>query len=82
MKRLLPEEEMGSEKFKTLILYKNYKRKNERSKALLREWQLVMIEAGVPSILLQLINIQNNTNMANKALNLLNYIMYNSNQFI
>jgi hypothetical protein len=57
MKRLLPEEEVGSDKFKTLILYKKYKRKQEMAKTLLREWQLVMIEAGVPNILLQLINI-------------------------
>ena len=80
MKRLMPEEEVGSDKFKTMILYKNYKRKNAIAKTLLREWQQVMIEAGVPHILLQLINIENNTSLANKCLNLLNYIMFNSTE--
>ena len=81
IQRLIPEE-IDSEQSASLTLLemKKKNKKNDRLSEELKEWQNVMFEAGVPDLMLQYININNDTQLANNALILINKLLFDPHE--
>jgi FtsZ-binding cell division protein ZapB len=76
LSRLQPQDEdeierTDSERKKTIL-----RKRNLHVKAQLKEWQEVMFEAAIPELLFKFIDVKGDQFLANKALTLLNGIMF------
>ena len=80
LQRIMPEKDELVDQQESEIQKTIFKKKNDLLKRNLRHTQEVMFEAGVPQLMLSFINVGQDNFLANKALNLLNCIMYKASE--
>ena len=80
LQRLMPEKDELVDQQETEIQKTIFRKKNEELKQKLRMTQEIMFDAKVPQLMLSFINTQHDNFLANKALNLLNCMMFRASE--